>query len=57
MLTTNRVTPDEMKALRHIVKNGDDRNLQQKRWRVFKSALLERGLIKRRIGDFDANCA
>ncbi len=52
MLTTNRITPDEMKALRHIVKNGDDRNLQQKRWQVYKSILLKRGLIQRRIGDW-----
>lgn len=46
------MTPDELKALRHIVKNGDDRNLSDKKWRLVKSSLFYKGLLRRRIGDW-----
>jgi hypothetical protein len=46
------LTPDERKALEHIQRNGDDRNLGHKKWKPVKLALHRKGLLVRRIGDW-----
>ena len=48
-----QLTPDEAKALRHIVSNGDDRALKAKEWKPVKVELHHLGLLRRRIGDWD----
>ncbi|MBL4795807.1 MAG: hypothetical protein JKY50_00175 [Oleispira sp.] len=46
------MTRDEMKVLRHIVNNGDDRNIKAKAFRKLKSSLYVLGYIERRVSDW-----
>jgi len=46
------MTTDEKKALNHIRKHGDDRNLRGKKWKPVKRQLYEMGLLRRRLGDW-----
>lgn len=48
----NSLTREEEKALRHIVGNGDDRQLSAKKWYPVKISLFRAGLLRRRIGDW-----
>ena len=40
------------KVLRHIIRNGDDRQLMARKWRQTKIELWRMGLLRRRIGDW-----
>ena len=46
------LTTDEKKALNHIRRHGDDRNLRAKKWKVVKYRLGRYGYLRRRIGDW-----
>ena len=46
------LTPDQQKAMRHILANGDDLAMKGKRWQETKVELYRMGLLRRRIGDW-----
>lgn len=46
------LAPIERRALEHIRRNGDDRNLRAKSWKEIKHSLWRKGYLKRRIGDW-----
>lgn len=46
------MTSDQKTALKHIIKNGDDRNLRAKRWLPIKRDLRRLGFLQRRIWDW-----
>ena len=46
------LTDAEKKALAHIRRQGDDRNLLAKRWWPVKRSLARKGFLTRRIGDW-----
>jgi len=46
------MTAKELKALKQIVRNGDDSNLQAHSWKPIKISLYKHGYIRRRIRDW-----
>jgi len=46
------MTSKELKALKHIVKNGNDKNLKAASWNYSKVSLYKHGYLRRRVKDW-----
>jgi len=51
-IETPKINKEILKAIKSILKHGDDRHIKSKKWNKIKIDLYHLGYLERRIGDW-----